>query len=173
MPCCACGQTATLGSQEGAFENVRMNYSGDQGQTIRQLITSHVLRRVGMCALTSPNSRRQHLAICSEKGKVTVLQLSALLRQAHSTKRKLTLTVCILCTFTPWAIKKRATLFLIITLAFLGLFFILFAPMERGRNTLYRSWQNLPLHPNCVSTLPGKTKTTYTHHILKSIITTG
>ena len=88
-----CGQMATLGSQEGAFENVRMNYSGDQGQTIRQLITSHVLRRVGMCALTSPNSRRQHLAICSEKGKVTILQLSALLRQAHSTKRKLTLTV--------------------------------------------------------------------------------
>jgi len=84
---------ATLGSQEGAFENVRMNYSGDQGQTIRQLITSHVLRRVGMCALTSPDSRRQHLAICSEKGKVTILQLSALLRQAHSTKRKLTLTV--------------------------------------------------------------------------------
>ncbi|KAL7976234.1 hypothetical protein Chor_008331, partial [Crotalus horridus] len=36
----------TLGSQEGAFENVRMNYSGDQGQTIRQLISAHVLRRV-------------------------------------------------------------------------------------------------------------------------------
>ena len=27
----------TLGSQEGAFENVRMNYTGDQGQTIRQV----------------------------------------------------------------------------------------------------------------------------------------
>jgi len=93
---CVAVQMATLGSQEGAFENVRMNYSGDQGQTIRQLITSHVLRRVGMCALTSPSSRRQHLAICSEKGKITILQLSALLRQAHSTKRKLTLTVCVL-----------------------------------------------------------------------------
>lgn len=86
-------QTATLGSQEGAFENVRVNYSGDQGQTIRQLITSHVLRRISMCALTSPQSRKQHLAISNEKGKVTVLQLSALLKQAHSSKRKLTLTV--------------------------------------------------------------------------------
>ena len=44
-------QTATLGSQEGAFENVRMNYTGDQGQQIRQLITNHVLRRVAMCCL--------------------------------------------------------------------------------------------------------------------------
>jgi len=31
--------------------------------------------------------------------------------------------------------------------------------------------QNLPLHPNCVSTLPDETKTTYKQHILKSIIT--
>ena len=29
---------ATLGSQEGAFENVRINYSGDQGQQIKKLI---------------------------------------------------------------------------------------------------------------------------------------
>lgn len=92
-----CVQTATLGSQEGAFENVRINYSGDQGQTIRQLITSHVLRRIGMCCLTSPHGRRQHLAVCNEKGKVTILQLSALLKQAHSSKRKLTLTVCFGC----------------------------------------------------------------------------
>lgn len=60
----------TLGSQEGAFENVRMNYSGDQGQTIRQLISAHVLRRVAMCVLSSPHGRRQHLAVSHEKGKV-------------------------------------------------------------------------------------------------------
>ncbi|KAF3820259.1 hypothetical protein GH733_015768 [Mirounga leonina] len=59
----------TLGSQEGAFENVRMNYSGDQGQTIRQLISAHVLRRVAMCVLSSPHGRRQHLAVSHEKGK--------------------------------------------------------------------------------------------------------
>ncbi|MEQ2163899.1 hypothetical protein GOODEAATRI_001010, partial [Goodea atripinnis] len=59
---CDCGakedgscQVPTLGSQEGAFENVRMNYSGDQGQTIRQLISAHVLRRVAMCVLSSPH----------------------------------------------------------------------------------------------------------------------
>ncbi|KAG1664196.1 E3 ubiquitin-protein ligase UBR4 [Nymphon striatum] len=82
----------TLGSQEGAFENVRMNYSGDQGQTIRQLINSHMVRRVAMCCLSSPFGRRQHLAVCHEKGKITVLQLSALLKQSDSSKRKLTLT---------------------------------------------------------------------------------
>ena len=84
--------TVTLGSQEGAFENVRMNYSGDQGQTIRQLITAHMIRRVAMCVLASPHGKRQHLAVSHEKGKITILQLSALLKQADSSKKKLTLT---------------------------------------------------------------------------------
>ena len=70
-----------------------MNYSGDQGQTMRQLISSHMLRRVAMCCLSSAHGKRQHLAVSHEKGKVTILQLSALLRQADSSKRKLTLTV--------------------------------------------------------------------------------
>ena len=70
-----------------------MSYSGDQGQTIRQLINSHMLRRVAMCCLTSPLGKRQHLAVSHEKGKVTILQLSALLKQADTSKRKLTLTV--------------------------------------------------------------------------------
>lgn len=68
---CLLCQVPTLGSQEGAFENVRMNYSGDQGQTIRQLISAHVLRRVAMCVLSSPHGRRQHLAVSHEKGKVS------------------------------------------------------------------------------------------------------
>ncbi|UYV64027.1 UBR4, partial [Cordylochernes scorpioides] len=59
----------TLGSQEGAFENVRMTYSGDQGQTIRQLISAHMIRRVAMCCLASPHGKRQHLAVSHEKGK--------------------------------------------------------------------------------------------------------
>lgn len=59
-----------MGSQEGAFENVRMTFSGEQGQTIRQLIGAHVLRRVAMCCLASPKGRRQHLAVSHEKGKV-------------------------------------------------------------------------------------------------------
>lgn len=82
----------TLGSQEGAFENVRMNYSGEQGQTIRQLLSAHLVRRVAMCCMTSTHGRRQHLAVSHEKGKITLLQLSALLKQADSSSRKLTLT---------------------------------------------------------------------------------
>ena len=42
---------------------------------------------------SSPLGKRQHLAVSHEKGKVTILQLSALLKQADSSKRKLTLTV--------------------------------------------------------------------------------
>lgn len=83
---------ATLGSQEGAFENVRMNYSGEQGQVIRQLLSTNLVRRVGLCCLASPHGKRQHLAVSHEKGKVTILQLSALLKQADASKRKLTLT---------------------------------------------------------------------------------
>ncbi|XP_077505275.1 E3 ubiquitin-protein ligase-like protein poe isoform X4 [Amblyomma americanum] len=82
----------TLGSQEGAFENVRMNFSGEQGQTIRQLLSAHMIRRVAMCCLASPQGKRQHLAVSHEKGKITLLQLSALLKQADSSKRKLTIT---------------------------------------------------------------------------------
>ncbi len=84
---------STLGSQEGAFENDRMSFTGDQGQTIGQLLSAHVLRRVrsmpinrfnrlllllffsssnelhsiyrSRCAacLPSPHGRRQHLAM--------------------------------------------------------------------------------------------------------------
>ena len=83
----------TLGSQEGAFENVRMNYTGDQGQTIRHLLTSHIVRRVVMCCLASgPGGKRQHLVVAHEKGKILVLQLSALLKQADSSQKKLTLS---------------------------------------------------------------------------------
>ncbi|XP_047102506.1 protein purity of essence [Schistocerca piceifrons] len=82
----------TLGSQEGAFENVRMTYSGEQGQTIRQLLSAQMIRRVAMCCMSSPHGKRHHLAVSHEKGKITVLQLSALLKQPEASKRKLTLT---------------------------------------------------------------------------------
>ncbi|KAJ8734252.1 hypothetical protein PYW07_014803 [Mythimna separata] len=55
-------------------------------------MSAHKLRRVAMCCLASPQGRRQHLAVSHEKGKITVLQLSALLKQADSSKHKLTLT---------------------------------------------------------------------------------
>ena len=69
-----------------------MNYSGEQGQTIRQLLNAHMIRRGIMCCLNSSGGKRQHLAVSHEKGKITVLQLSALLKQADSSQKKLTLT---------------------------------------------------------------------------------
>ena len=57
----------TLGSQEGAFENVKMNFIGDQGQTIRQLLNAHMIRRGIMCCLNSSGSKKQHLAVSHEK----------------------------------------------------------------------------------------------------------
>lgn len=45
-----------------------------------------------MCCLSSAQGKRQHLAVSHEKGKITILQLSALLKQADSSTRKLTLT---------------------------------------------------------------------------------
>lgn len=69
-----------------------MNYSGEQGQTIRQLLSTNLVRRVALCCLSSPHGKRQHLAVSHEKGKVTILQLSALLKQADAAKKKLTLS---------------------------------------------------------------------------------
>ncbi len=64
-------QAATLGSQEGEFENVRLNFSGDQGQVMRQLISSNAIRRVAMCTLSSYKGKRQHLCVTHDKGKVS------------------------------------------------------------------------------------------------------
>jgi len=86
-------QAATLGSQEGAFENVRLNFSENQGSTMRQLIQSHSVIRVAMCALTSVKGKRQHLCVNHDRGKLTILQLFPILKQADSNRRKLTLTV--------------------------------------------------------------------------------
>lgn len=47
--------------------------SGEHGQTIRQLLASHVLRRISICCLTSSYGRRQHLAVSHDKGKVRKL----------------------------------------------------------------------------------------------------
>eukprot|EP00095_Tigriopus_kingsejongensis_P009320 maker-scaffold486_size158769-snap-gene-0.26 protein:Tk09320 transcript:maker-scaffold486_size158769-snap-gene-0.26-mRNA-1 annotation:"e3 ubiquitin-protein ligase ubr4" len=85
----------TLGSQEGTFENVRMNFTGDQGNSIRQLLTGHMIRRVVMSAIsTGLAGKRQHLAVSHEKGKIVILQLSGLLKQSDSSgsQKKLSLT---------------------------------------------------------------------------------
>ncbi len=107
-------QAATLGSQEGAFENVRLNFSGDQGQTIRQLVSGHCVKREAMCALLSQNGKRQHLCVNHDKGKLTVLQLFPILKQADSNRRKLTLTVsgCVGSEWVGGGFGAKATEFL-------------------------------------------------------------
>jgi hypothetical protein len=83
----------TLGSQEGAFENVRMTYTGEHGPLIKQLVQTHAIRRVSMCCLASAN--KKHLIVTHEKVKsshFTVLQLNALLKQDSNKRNKLTLT---------------------------------------------------------------------------------
>lgn len=83
----------TLGSQEGAFENVRMTFAGDQGQLIKQLIQTHAIRRTSMCCLAT--KMRKHLIVTHEKGKsshFTILELNALLKQDSNKRNKLTLT---------------------------------------------------------------------------------
>lgn len=82
----------TLGSQEGAFENIKTNFSGEQGQRIKSLMSNNLLRRVGMCMLNQANGKKQHLAISHDKGKITILQLSSLLKQIDSSKKKISLT---------------------------------------------------------------------------------
>lgn len=68
-----------------------MTYNGDQGSVIRQLILSQVIRRNAIASLSAPSIRRHYLAVSQEKGKVTVLQLGALLSGADTGKKKLTL----------------------------------------------------------------------------------
>ena len=86
-------QAAILGSPEGAFDNVKLNFSGDQGQVMKQLLSSFAIHRVAMCCVSGGQGKKQHLAVSHDKGKFAILQLSALLKQTDSNKRKLTLTV--------------------------------------------------------------------------------
>ena len=49
---------------------MRLSFQGDQGQQLRQLLSSNSIRRVAMCALSSVKGHRQHLAVNHDKGKV-------------------------------------------------------------------------------------------------------
>lgn len=79
-------------SQECVFENVRLNYSGEQGSTIRQLISTNAVRRSGLCCLSIPCGTKQHLIVAQEKGKICIIQLACLLKQLETGKHKLVLT---------------------------------------------------------------------------------
>ena len=58
------------GSQEGAFENIKLNFNGDQGQTMRQLVNTHVVQHKAMCLLVAQHGKRQQMAVAHDKGKV-------------------------------------------------------------------------------------------------------
>lgn len=68
-----------------------MTYNGDQGSIIRALISSQVIKRTTIAALAAPGARRHYLAMSQEKGKLTILQMGALLSGAETGKKKLTL----------------------------------------------------------------------------------
>jgi E3 ubiquitin-protein ligase UBR4 len=85
----------TLGSQEGAFEHVRMTYAGEDGAQIKQLVQSQQLRRSSMCCIANGVGGKQHLVVTHERSKsshFTILQLNALLKQDSNKRNKLTLT---------------------------------------------------------------------------------
>ncbi|CAF3628387.1 unnamed protein product [Adineta steineri] len=98
--------TGILHSQENAFEHVKLSFTNEHGQQIKQLLSTNSIRRQGMCIMSSINSdqTKQHLIVSQEKGKqamITVLQLNSLLKQTttminnvsndNSTKKKFTL----------------------------------------------------------------------------------
>lgn len=79
-----------MSSQEGAFDNLRLNSNGDHMQTIRQLISNHSVRRTCMCIMSSPQSKRQLLVVTSpEKGKINLFSLGGLLKQMDPLKKKI------------------------------------------------------------------------------------
>ncbi|CAF3538830.1 unnamed protein product [Rotaria sp. Silwood1] len=100
--------TNILHSQENAFEHVKLSFTNEHGQQIKQLLSTNSIRRQGMCIMSSlnPEQTKQHLIVSQEKGKqamITILQLNSLLKQTttminnnnitndNTTKKKLTL----------------------------------------------------------------------------------
>ncbi|UJR08441.1 hypothetical protein I4U23_012711 [Adineta vaga] len=78
--------TGILHSQENAFENVKLTFTNEHGQQIKQLLSTNSIRRQGMCIMSSINldQTKQHLIVSQEKGKqamITILQLNSLLKQ--------------------------------------------------------------------------------------------
>ena len=63
-------QVTVSGSQEGAFENIKLNFGGDQGQTLRQVMNAKVIQHKAMCLLACQHGKRHQMAIAHDKGKV-------------------------------------------------------------------------------------------------------
>ena len=77
-------------SQENTFENVKLPFTNEHGQQIKQLLSTNSIRRQGMSILSSYRSdpSKQHLIISQEKDKqamITIAQLNSLLKQIINT----------------------------------------------------------------------------------------
>ena len=77
-------------SQENTFENVKLSFTNEHGQQIKQLLSTNSIRRQGMSILSSYHSdpSKQHLIISQERGKqamITIAQLNSLLKQIINT----------------------------------------------------------------------------------------
>ena len=89
--------TGLIHSQDNAFEHVKLSFTNEHGQQIKQLLSTNSIRRQGMCLI---EHNRQHLVVSQEKGKqsmITIVQLNSLLKQANlsidnSAKKKINLT---------------------------------------------------------------------------------
>lgn len=78
-----------LQSQENAFENVKLSFTNEHGQQIKQLLSTNSIRRQGMCIMSSikPEQSKQHLVVSQEKGKqamITIVQVNPLLKQTST-----------------------------------------------------------------------------------------
>ena len=95
-----------LHSQENAVEHVKLTFSNEHGQQIKQLLSTNSVRRQSMCIMSSFNidQSKPYLIVSQEKNKqsmITILQLNPLIKQIipmmnnlsndNTTKKKLTL----------------------------------------------------------------------------------
>lgn len=93
-------KSAAMSSQENAIENVKLQISGDSGQTIRQLMQTHLIHR---CALTpmngTGNRKRQNVLVCHDRCKISVFQLSGLTKGIEASRKRLAASVSFVCLF--------------------------------------------------------------------------
>ena len=63
-------QCNVVGGQEGALDNIRLSQSGDQGQLLKQVLSSFAVTRNALCSIISSNGNRSYIVIGHDKGKV-------------------------------------------------------------------------------------------------------
>ena len=59
-----------VGGQEGALDNIRLSQSGDQGQVLKQILSSFAVTRNALCSITSYSGSQSFIVVSHDKGKV-------------------------------------------------------------------------------------------------------